>query len=82
MIKKGDQETFYTHCLRYYMPKIAKQTWDEHKRGLGVYTMQGFERRNKESKNTLKRFNNMKGNILVSNLKRIFDVFEHGKTCV
>lgn len=57
------------------MPKIALQTLNEHKMGLGVFTMQGYERRNKESKNTLKRFGNSKGNIVVPNLKRLWDIY-------
>ena len=71
----GYDETFYLHCLRYYMPIIAKDTLKKHNLGLGIYTMQGFERRNKESKNTLKRFSNGKGDILSPNLKRLYDVF-------
>ena len=57
------------------MPIIAKDTLKKHNLGLGIYTMQGFERRNKESKNTLKRFSNGKGDILSPNLKRLYDVF-------
>ena len=34
---------------------IAKLTWSKHKIGIGLFTMQGFERRNKESKHI---FNN------------------------
>ena len=75
--KVGGDETFYLHCLRYYMPKIAKDTLDKHKLGLGIFTMQGFERRNKESKNTLRRFCNGKGDILSPNLKRLYDVFHY-----
>ena len=71
----GDDETFYMHVLRFYMPKIAKQTVEKHNLGLGIYTVQGFERRNKESKNTLKRFSNNKGNVLIPNLRRLWDVF-------
>ena len=57
------------------MPKIAKETLEKHKLGLGIFTMQGFEQRNKESKNTLRRFCNGKGDILLPNMKRLFDVF-------
>ena len=46
----GDDETFYMHVMRYYVPHIAKLTFERHKCGVGVFTMQGFERRNKESK--------------------------------
>ena len=76
---KGDNETFYLHVLRFYMPKIAKQTLEKHNLGLGIYTMQGFERRNKESKNALRRFCNGKGDILSPNLARLFDLFYFGK---
>ena len=40
-----------------------------------VFTIQGFKRRNKESKNTLRRFSNKKGNVLPNNLRRLFDIF-------
>ena len=75
----GDRETFYLHCLRFYLPEIMHTTWDEHGLGLGVFTMQGFERRNKESKNTMKRFSNRKGNMTSQNMKRLWDVFFYGK---
>ena len=41
--KVGDNETFYFHLLRLYMPRIAQETFEKHKLGLGIYTMQGFE---------------------------------------
>ena len=75
--KVGGDETFYLHCLRFYMPMIAKDTLEKHGIGLGIFTMQGFERRNKESKNTLKRFCNGKGDILSPNLRRLYDVFHY-----
>ena len=73
----GDSETFYQHVVRFYMPDIAKITFERHGLGVGIFTMQGFERRNKESKNTLGRFTNGKGNLLEQNLKRLWDVFYH-----
>ena len=78
----GGDETFYLHCLRFYMPRIAKETYEKHNLGLGTFTMQGFEKQNKESKHTLKRFCNGKGDILKPNMKRLFDVFhcEHNAT--
>lgn len=39
--------------------------------------MQGSERRKTESKNCMKRFSNNKGNVVVNNLKRVHDIFEH-----
>ena len=46
----GDGENFYHHVLRYYIPHISKITFEKHHLGIGVFTMQGYERRNKESK--------------------------------
>jgi len=79
---KGDQDTFYTHTLRYYLPYITEKKINQHKLGLGIGTMQGFERRNKESKNVYNRFTNKKGNILMNNLKTISDIFIHEKCSV
>ena len=78
----GDNETFYSHVLRHYLPEISKQTIKDHNLGLGIFTMQGFERRNKESKNCFKRFCNYRGNICVSIMGRLWDVFCHGKNNV
>ena len=78
----GDCETFYTHTLRYYLPVIARLTFQDYKLGLGIYTMQGFERRNKESKNTLRRFTNGKGDVLRNNVSRLHDVFQYEITAV
>ena len=73
----GNGETFYMHTLRFYIPYIATETFKLHQCGVGIFTMQGFERRNKESKNCLQRFSNNKGNILVNNMKRVWDIFEN-----
>ena len=54
---------------------MAKEAFEKHGVGIGIFTMQGFERRNKESKNCMKRFSNGKGNVLVNNIKRVFDIF-------
>ena len=78
----GDEETLYMHALRFYIPVIAKVTFDRHGVGIGIFNMQGFERRNKESKNTLQRFSNNKGNMVVPNLKRLWDVFWHKRNAI
>ena len=77
MIVDGREESFYCHALRYYMIEIAKVTFERHRVGIGIFNMQGFERRNKESKNCIRRFSNKRGNVLPNNLRRIWDVFEH-----
>ena len=76
----GDRETSYMHILRYYMPHIAQETYFKHGIGLGAFTMQGFERRNKESKNTLHIVSNHRGNIVVPNMKRLWDIVSHSTT--
>ena len=47
----GSLETSYMHILRFHLATIAKIRFKRHKVGLGVFTLQGMERRNKESKN-------------------------------
>ena len=78
----GDNKTFYSHVLRNYLPEISKQTLKDHNLGLCIFTMQGFESFNKESKNCFKRFCNYRGNICVSIMGRLWDVFCHGKNNV
>ena len=68
-------ETFYMHVLRYYLPEIALKTFQIHKVGVGIFSMQGFERRNKESKRCMSQFSNHKGNQTINNMKRVFDIF-------
>ena len=76
----GNDETFYIHFLRFYIPRIVDDTFEKYNLGIGIFTIQGFERRNKESKNTLSRFSNGIRNIIVGNLKRLWDMFCIGST--
>ena len=76
--KESGNVTFYFHVLRYYFPKFAKSTLNAHGIGIGIFSMQGFERRNKESKNTLKRFatsNRSCKSLMVNNIRRLEYVF-------
>ena len=43
-------ETFYMHCLRCYVQKIARTTFSDHLLGVGLFAMQGYESRNKQTK--------------------------------
>ena len=67
----GDKETFYTHTLFHYMPKIMKQTYKRHRLGVGVLTMEGFEYKNYSSKQAVNnRTNGQKDtNITVQSLR-------------
>ena len=71
----GVEETFYMHTLTH-------STYEIHRCGVGVFNMQGFERRNIESKNYLKRFVTPKGNIVVNNMKRVYNIFNHKMNAV
>ena len=71
----GNVETFYSHTFRFYLPQIADEILENNNLGVGILTMKGFERRNKESKNTLWRFSNGLENIVIGNLKRLWDIF-------
>ena len=71
----GDDKTFYMHCLRCYIPKIARTTFKDHHLGVGVFTMQGYERRNKETKQAFARHCNGKGNVQIQTLNRLFDEY-------
>ena len=39
LINLGGNKTYYMHCLRSYLPKLAQQALERHKLGLGIYTM-------------------------------------------
>ena len=72
------KENFYCHVLTEYLVPIMKQTYNKYGLGIGIFSMQGMERRNKESKNCTKRFYNNRYNICISTLLRLFDLFFHG----
>ena len=78
-LKVGNNKTFYLHCLRFYVPQIMKITYEEQILGVGIFTIQGLQQCNKELENSMKIFSNNKVNIIVSNLKRLYDVFIHTK---
>ena len=71
----GDQENVYSHVLRFYMPQFAKMTFKRHGMEVGIYTMQGFEHRNKESRFVFKNHTNQKGNVAQYTIGRLFDSF-------
>ena len=73
----GSTETFYMHAFRFYMPIISRITYTRHGTGVGIFKMQGFERRNKESKNCMKHFSNNLGNRMMNNMRRVLDIFVH-----
>lgn len=73
--ESGDIDIFYLHVVRYYMIPIMKDTWEKYECGVGIFTIQGFERRNKESKYSLSNHNNGKGNIMLQNIAHLCSKF-------
>ena len=71
----GDNETFYAHVLFCYYPILADRLWKEHKLGLGIFNLQGMERRNKESKTAAKKYYNNKHNVCTQTINRMYDRF-------
>ena len=49
--------------------KLAQITYTRHKVSIGVFTLQGYERRNKESKNVFVKHSNSKGNLCCHTIK-------------
>ena len=72
----GSLETSYMHILRYNIASLARITFRRHKVGIGVSTLQGMERQNKESKNTFLKHCNMKGNLCEQTMKGLTKQFD------
>ena len=72
----GDGETFCMHAVRFCMPQLAEKMLNKCNVGLGVFTMQGFEHRNKESKNAFSNKTNAKGNMCKQSVKALFTMFQ------
>ena len=69
------QKNFYAHALCCYYPQLVNKVWKNHGVGVGVFTLQGFERRNKESKTIAKKYYNGKHNVCTQTLKRNYDFY-------
>ena len=54
-------ETFYMHVLRYYLPEIALKTFQIHKVGVGIFSIQGFESVTKKVRDVCHSFPIIKG---------------------
>ena len=59
----GGAESTYMHILRFNIATFARQCYRDHKLGIGIFSVQGFKRRNKESKFFYEHHTNCKGNI-------------------
>ena len=59
-LNMGDKDTFYCHVLTKYVPHILKITYERHKLGIGIFSMEGFEYKNYTSKQVLNNRTNGK----------------------
>ena len=73
---KGQMETAYMHILRFHIARFARITFKRHGLGVGVFTLQGYERRNKESKIIFANHTNSRGNVCLSTMKGLNNRFE------
>ena len=73
----GFHETAYLHTLRYYMVDIMQTTFQRHNCGVGIFTLQGFERQNAESKRVYRRSYNNKSNPCCTILNKLLDIFRY-----
>ena len=71
----GDSKTFYAHVLFCYYPYLVDKVWEKHKLGIGIFNLQGMERRNKESKTAAKKYYNNKHNVYSQTMNRMYDRF-------
>ena len=66
---RGNGDIFYCNCAKNCVPRIVRVTLDQLSCGIGIWTMKGFENRNKQSKNFYKRKTNGKCNCCEQVLK-------------
>ena len=68
------------HILHYNIAHFARITFKRHELGVGVFTLQGYERRNKESKIIFAKHSNSRDNVCITTMKKLNDRFESGVT--
>ena len=76
---EGDGETFYVHNVTFYMPRIIDDTYQKHKLGPGIWSMEGFEYKNAQSKRAIYTRSNRKGNLPAQSLARLYLNYTMGR---
>ena len=74
--KDAAGKTTYLHILRYNLADFARQIYNDHRLGIGVFSMQGYKRLNKESKHIFTHHTNNKGNLSIITLKELIKMFK------
>ena len=76
---EGDGETFYVHNITFYMPRIIDDTYQKHKLGPGIWSMEGFEYKNAQSKRAIYTRSNRKGNLPAQSLAHLYLIYTMGR---
>ena len=76
---EGDGETFYVHTITFYMPGIIDNTYMKHKLGSGIWSMEGFEYKNAQSKRAVYTHSNRRGNLPAQSLVHLYLIFTMGQ---
>ena len=75
---QGMDKTLYFHCVQFYMPRITHETFEEFQLGVGIFNMQGFEQRNKESKMMMQQHCNHQRQLICANLvEKVWQIFNN-----
>ena len=74
-VDPGDTETLYIHTLWHYILKHAQDTWTKKKLGVGIFTMEGFERRNKESMEAVRKHTNKKDDMTIPSCTKLYEQY-------
>ena len=71
-------ETPYVHILRFVSGPLARLTFERHGVGIGVFTLQGYERQNQESKYLFVRHTNKLYDFVKQILRKLTEKFNDG----
>jgi hypothetical protein len=74
----GGKETSYIHVLKFVTGPLAKLTFERHGVGIGVFTLQGYERLNQESKYVFVRHTNKLYDFVKQILIKLTEKFNAG----
>ena len=73
----GKGETLYLHILKHYLPRHMRITYQRHKLGVAIFSMEGFEYKNYTSKHVIRNRNNGRGVQVKQSLKILQLLFIH-----
>ena len=73
----GAGESFYLHVLRHYMPHHMRVTYQRHRLGIAIFSMEGFEYKNYTSKYVMRNRNNGRGVQAKQSLKVLQLLYVH-----